>query len=104
VSAEEIVATNIFHRAVAIGPFAKHLPARLEGSLVVNGEVRAENAAPRTFAERIRTAGDILAAAGERLAPGDRVITGSVVQVPVRRGDEVTADFGLLGNVTVKLA
>jgi 2-keto-4-pentenoate hydratase len=36
---------------------------------------------------------------GERLAEGDRVITGSIVQVPIQRGDEVAADLGALGSV-----
>jgi 2-keto-4-pentenoate hydratase len=40
-----------------------------------------------------------LAAVGERLQPGDRLITGSVVQAPVRPGDRVTADLGPLGRV-----
>ena len=39
-----------------------------------------------------------------RLRPGDRVITGSVVQVQVQQGDDVVADFGLLGRVQVSLA
>jgi len=45
-----------------------------------------------------------LAAVGERFEPGDRVITGSVVQVPVQPGDEVTADFGSLGQVSLRIA
>jgi 2-keto-4-pentenoate hydratase len=41
---------------------------------------------------------------GERLRAGDRVITGSVVQVPVRPGDEVTADLGPLGAPRLAIA
>ena len=41
----------------------------------------------------------LLGAMGERLEAGDRIITGSVVQVPVRPGDRVTADLGSLGRV-----
>jgi 2-keto-4-pentenoate hydratase len=103
-SAAAVVATNIFHRAVAFGQPQPVLPARLEGRLLVNGTLRAAGQAPRDVAARIGAAAEILAAVGERLETGDRVITGSVVQVPVQAGDEVTADFGLLGSVTVKLS
>ena len=102
--AEEVVATKIFHRAVAFAEVRRALPADLEGRLVVNGAVRAAAPVAADIAERIRAAAEILAAAGERLESGDRVITGSVVQVPVGRGDKVTADFGPLGSVTLELA
>jgi 2-keto-4-pentenoate hydratase len=101
--AENVVATNIFHRAVAFGPARRELPPGLTGRLLVNGEVRVEGTVTNVL-DRIREAAAVLAAAGERLEPGDRIITGSVVQVPVQSGDEVTADFGPLGSVTVRLA
>ncbi|HEV3397858.1 MAG TPA: hypothetical protein VG693_01040, partial [Actinomycetes bacterium] len=41
---------------------------------------------------------------GRALQPGDRVITGSVVQVPVHRGDRVVTDLGLLGRVELTVA
>jgi 2-keto-4-pentenoate hydratase len=41
---------------------------------------------------------------GERLRAGDHVITGSVVQVPIDRGDEVIADIGPLGQVKLTTA
>jgi 2-keto-4-pentenoate hydratase len=41
---------------------------------------------------------------GERFRRGDRVITGSVVQVPVDEGDDVVADFGVLGRAQVAIA
>ena len=50
-------------------------------------------------AARVAAAARVLAAVGEWLQPGDRLITGSVVQVPVRPGDRVTADLGSLGRV-----
>jgi 2-keto-4-pentenoate hydratase len=99
--AETVVATNIFHRAVAFGAARAQLPA--SGSLVVNGVVRASGAVP-DVAARMRSAEQVLATVGERFEEGDRVITGSVVQVPVQAGDEVTADFGALGRVSVRLA
>jgi hypothetical protein len=41
---------------------------------------------------------------GERLEPGDRLITGSVVQVPLGDGDRVIADLGSLGRVELAIA
>jgi 2-keto-4-pentenoate hydratase len=104
-SAEDVVAANIFHRAFALGRAAKpELPPRIEARLLVNGDVRASGEAPTTLGDRIERAALILHAVGERLEPGDRVITGSVVQVAVRRGDHVSADFGPLGRVGLELA
>jgi len=40
---------------------------------------------------------------GERLEAGDRIITGSVVQVPIKGGDQVTADLGPLGRVEITI-
>jgi hypothetical protein len=99
--AETVVATNIFHRAVAFGHTADGLPS--QGALLLNGVVQASESVP-DVGERIRSAQQVLAAVGERFEPGDRVITGSVVQVPVQPGDEVTADFGSLGQVSLRIA
>lgn len=99
--AESVVATNIFHRAVAFGSVGEGMPPL--GSLVVNGVVRAADAVPDVRA-RMRSAERVLEAVGERFERGDRVITGSVVQVPVHPGDEVVADFGGLGRVSLRLA
>ena len=75
-----------------------------EARLVVNGEVRAAAPADTALAERLVAAARVLAAADESLAAGDRVITGSVVQVPVGAGDDVAADLGPLGRVRLAIA
>ena len=100
---EAIVATNIFHRAFALGPARDDLPAGLSGGLVVNGELRA-SAPAADLTERLQRAAQILATLGERLRAGDWIITGSIVQEPVGPGDEATADIGPLGAVTLELA
>jgi 2-keto-4-pentenoate hydratase len=46
----------------------------------------------------------MLEAAGERLQTGDRIITGSVVQVPVAPGDEVVAEIDGIGRVGLTIA
>jgi hypothetical protein len=45
----------------------------------------------------------VLEAADQRLGPGDRVITGNVVQVEVRPGDRGEADLGPLGRTWVEI-
>jgi 2-keto-4-pentenoate hydratase len=101
--AEAIVAANVFHRAVAFGPWHRELPS-VEARLVVGGEVRAAAPAPLDLADAVRGAARVLGAVGERLRAGDRIITGSVVQVPIAPGDDVVADLGALGRVGLTIA
>ncbi|MFL5945402.1 MAG: hypothetical protein ACJ74C_08200 [Gaiellaceae bacterium] len=100
---EVVVATNIFHRAVSFGEPQASLPDPVEGRLLVDGDVRAA-AHARRFEERLAQVELVLATVGEHLRDGDRVITGSVVQIAVEAGQVVTADFGPLGSVTLRLA
>jgi hypothetical protein len=101
---EELVVANDYHRGVAFGPFTDELPTGLEGALVVNGERRA--AAPgRVDASTVVAAvGRVLDAAGEHLLPGDRIITGFIVNTPLASGDEVVADMGELGSVQLLIS
>jgi hypothetical protein len=103
-SFEEVVIDNDYHRAVAFGPVAGELPPRTEGALVVNGEQRAAGPVPDDVDRRVRAVDRVLAASGEGLEPGDRIITGLIVNTPVRSGDEVVADLGELGRVTLRIA
>jgi 2-keto-4-pentenoate hydratase len=101
---EPVIADNIFHRAVAFGPCQPHQPAdELDVRVLVNGQVRAAASAPDDFTERLSAAARLLDAMRERMTPGDRVITGAVVQVPVSEGDTVVADFGPLGRVRLAI-
>ena len=103
-SPEEVVATNVWHRAVAFGPFVDSLPTGLEGALLVNGERRDAGWVPTDSAQRAAAVSRVLRAAGERLEAGDRLITGLIVNTPVASGDEVVADLGLLGRVGLRIA
>jgi 2-keto-4-pentenoate hydratase len=69
----------------------------INGEEVDSGEQRVDPA------ETARIARELLSAAGERLEPGDYIIAGSVVHVPVAPGDNVAADLGELGQVNVKV-
>jgi 2-keto-4-pentenoate hydratase len=103
--AVSIVAANVFHRAFALGPVERPWPAEgVQGRLIVDGETRASAPASADYAELVRSVAAILGAMGLRLQRGDRLITGSVVQVAVARGDEVLADLGDLGRVQLSIA
>lgn len=102
VEPEAIVAANVWHRAVVLAGGGATL-AGVEGRLLVDGEVRARAAAPADVADRVLVVARLLGALGERLQAGDRIITGSVVQVPVARGVEVVADLGALGSARAQV-
>jgi hypothetical protein len=97
------IAENVFHRAVAFGPWLDDLPVQLVGALAINGDVRRSCPAGLDLQERVDEARRVLEAAGERLRPGDKVITGNIVQVPVAPGDRVEAEIGPLGKVALEI-
>ncbi len=102
---EEVVANNDYHRAVAFGPFVEALPAQLQAVLLVNGESRSAAPAP-TQAEvrnRVAAVNRVLEAVGETLQPGDRVITGLIVNGPISPGDDVVAELVPLGRVRLHI-
>jgi 2-keto-4-pentenoate hydratase len=101
----EVVIANVFHRAVSLGPSRPALPKDgVEARLIVNGEVRGAARSSAQLGDRVRAAARALESVGERLRAGDRIITGSIVQVPVTAGDEVVADLGYLGRVQLLIA
>jgi len=101
---EDVVAANVFHRAVAFAPTWGLLPHEgIEARLLVNGEVRDAGRSADDIEEKVAAAARILEAVGEALAPGDLVISGSVVQVPVAPGDRIDADLGELGRVGLSI-
>jgi len=102
---EAIVAANVFHRAFALAGTVERLPeGGVEGGLVVEGELRASAQSAAGFSDGVRAAADLLREMGEELRPGDWIITGSVVQVPIEPDDEVLADLGPLGRVGLTIA
>src|SRR3954451_188272 len=79
-----ILATS-FHRAVAYGPTVQD-PSIGAASLTIDGcRHVADRALPEPSAV-LRSLESLLARAGEELRPGDRVLCGSVVHVPVPPG------------------
>jgi 2-keto-4-pentenoate hydratase len=58
----------------------------------------------RKAAATVAIAEHLLAAVGEQLEPGDRIITGSILHVPVTSGDDVVVDLGELREVGVTVS
>ena len=101
---ESIVGGNLWHRGVAFGPLRPEPPPDLvEAEIRINGSPAGSNRARVDPAEAARIAAELLAAVGERLEHGDRIICGSLVQVPVAPGDEVVAALGELGEAGVRV-
>jgi len=101
---ETIVAGNVWHRAFSLSPLRRQpAPELVRAEVRVDGEPAGAAEARVDPVETARIAGELLAAVGERLEPGDRIIAGSILQVPVQPGAEVVADLGELGAVGLKL-
>jgi 2-keto-4-pentenoate hydratase len=99
---ERILAGNIFHRAVAFGPRVE-TAAPGAALVLVNGEEHERVPAERTAGHleaMVAAVGDRLEAAGERLRPGDRIITGVICPpATVKPGDVVRLELEALGAV-----
>jgi 2-keto-4-pentenoate hydratase len=93
---------NIFHRAVAFGPRAT-AAAPGAARLLVNGEERERVPADRTGAHlgpMVDAVAARLAATGEAIRAGDRIITGVIAPPPaVAAGDVVRLELESLGAV-----
>jgi hypothetical protein len=98
----EIVAGNVFHRAVVFGAF-HHTWAGGEGRLIVDGQIRDRARAGGGYERLVARVGELLGAVGDALEPGDLVITGSIVQVPVASGEHVASELTALGRAELRL-
>jgi len=104
---EEIVAANIFHRAVMLGPpVAERAGGWLSGvtlTVLRDGDTEegldVEAGGPDLHGVVWHVAG-MLEAFDERLSAGDVIIAGSLTPpVPVAPGNEVVVDLGPLGHL-----
>jgi 2-keto-4-pentenoate hydratase len=104
---EQILAGNIFHRAVAFGPRAE---TRQPGAarILVNGEEQHTVSADET-GERLEAMVEAVARrlgdAGEELRPGDRIITG-IIAPPHQPapGDSVRLELEAVGGVELRFS
>ena len=101
---DSIVATNIFHLAVSFAPTAAAEPRGAELGVLVNGTLGQAGRWPHDLGDRLRGAADVLEAVGLGLRAGDRIITGSIVQVPIAPGESVAAVIGEDELLTLQIA
>ena len=103
---QAILAGNVFHRAVLLGPARGERGGPPAVRVLVNGEQRASTTAPDDYyAGVLELTGRLLGEAGESLRPGDRVICGVIgAPLPAAPGDDVTVEFGQLGRLNVRIA
>jgi 2-keto-4-pentenoate hydratase len=100
---EQILAGNIFHRAVAFGPRVETTEPG-SGRILVNGE-EEHSVNPAGLEAMVEAVAGRLEAAGEQLQPGDRIITG-VLAPPheAREGDTVRLELDELGSVELRFS
>ena len=100
---EAILAGNVFHRAVVLGPRRQDVAlSGVEVSAAIDREERERAPANVDLAETIRLVADLLDASGERLRAGDTIIAGSLTTpLPLEPGNALWCDFGPLGALEV---
>jgi 2-keto-4-pentenoate hydratase len=96
------IVANSFHRAVAYGPSVED-PSIGAASLTIDDRRYVADADVYEPDAVLRSLSSLLAAVGEQLHPGDRVLCGSVVHEPVPPGARLTAEIAGLGEVSVRL-
>jgi 2-keto-4-pentenoate hydratase len=109
---EPILAANVYHRGVVLGPPAEGVgPADLEGliaTVIRNGEVEQratfEDAGDDPI-EITQLAAERLALVGEELREGQVIIAGSLTPIVfVEPGDSIEAELGPLGALGLSFA
>jgi 2-keto-4-pentenoate hydratase len=102
----EIVAANVFHRAVVFGEPVASVPITdVAAHVTFNGEPFGEAQPLEATLDPIdvvRLIARTIGEGGERLQPGDGIIAGSLVPPPVvSAGDELALDLGPLGSLSL---
>ena len=100
---EQILAGNIFHRAVVFGPRVETTEPG-PGRIRVNGEEH-HSVEPEGLDRMVEAVAARLEAAGEQLRPGERIITG-VLAPPYKaqKGDTVRLELDELGSVELRFS
>ena len=100
---EQILAGNIFHRAVAFGPRVETTDPGA-GRILVNGEEQ-HAVKPEGLERMVQAVAARLEAAGEELRAGERIITG-VLAPPyeAKEGDTVRLELEALGGVELRFS
>lgn len=106
-----VLANDIYHRAVILGPFDRSRaggdPTGVEARVLCDGEQVAKQTNPTVAPGRIldltRHVADLVGAFGETLRSGEVIISGSVTPILFpEAGQEFVADFGDLGQLSAR--
>jgi 2-keto-4-pentenoate hydratase len=101
---EGIVEANVYHRAVALGPPRPWIRGqRSLARALVNDRPVEEAKLADDYAPTVRAVAQLLAAVGEQLRAGDRILSGSLTHVPIAPGDHVVAIIDELGSLDVTI-
>jgi hypothetical protein len=101
-TAEGAIVANSFHRAVAYGPTIGN-PAVVGATLTINGTRHEADRGPHDPDVVLEVVSELLTAAGEQLRPGDHVLSGALVHVPVPPNAQLTATIAGLGQISIHL-
>ena len=103
---EAILAGNVFQRGVVFGPEVPGVdPWEVRAVVTKNGAVVAEGRITEEPAATVAVVRSFLDDHGAALAPGDRIIAGSMVApVAVGPGDELHVAFGPLGELRLSFS
>jgi 2-keto-4-pentenoate hydratase len=110
---EALVATNVFHRGVILGPVDESRAggdiAGITARIYRDGKEVAATDDPRAvvgdLVDVARHIGELLAATGSSLSEGDAIIAGSVVApLAVAPGEHLLCDFGPLGELEIRFS
>jgi 2-keto-4-pentenoate hydratase len=102
----DVVAANVFHRAVAIGSSQDVTSAEgVEANLSINGRVaRTAEASSIDLEAMVELVARVLDSAGERLEAGDRIIAGALAPPPeLSPGDYLALDLGAIGGLEISV-
>ena len=102
----DVVALNIFHRAVAIGSSQDvQTTDGIEANLAIDGQVaRTADASGVDLNAIVELTARVLEEAGERLEAGDRIIAGALAPPPdITPGGPLSLDLGAIGCIEIDL-
>lgn len=101
-SMHEVVASNVFHRAVAFGPAREGAVAdSLTAQLSVDGQVASTQAVQVEPAQTVVCMAQLLGAVERRVQAGEWIIGGSLIHLPIETNHEVTASLSGLDPVSL---
>ena len=99
---EDVIANNVFHRAVALGELGPVLDPG-ECLFGINGEERARVVEFEPPTDTLAFVAGFLERCGQRLAPGDLVIAGALAPAaPVAAGDVANLAVGRVGAISLR--